>query len=64
MKCNNCGGNNLRVTNSRYDKNGFFIRHRKCIDCGYESKTIEIKYETFNGIQEFVKSFKALFSEL
>jgi transcriptional regulator NrdR family protein len=64
LKCKKCNGNNLRVKYSYYDNNGFYIRNRKCLDCGYETKTIEVKYETFNGIQEFVKSFKILFKEI
>lgn len=50
--CFNCGGNDIRVTDTRHRGNSR-LRVRECSGCGYRYSTIEIGIDYFNQLKDY-----------
>lgn len=59
-RCPLCGSVNVYVAESR-DRDGFYMRRRKCIDCAYIWKTREITEDEIKAIEERDAELEELF---
>lgn len=55
IKCDNCGGRQSFVVDSRPNKNGRLIRRRReCVACAKRFSTIEVKANSFDEIPDII----------